>query len=329
MLHHGGRLRAAAAEYGISASEWLDLSTGINPSGWPVPVPPPTVWRRLPEDEDGLAAKAALHYGAPAALPLPGSQAAIQTLPRLRPAGMVAVLSPAYAEHAQCWRNAGHSVALTAADALDERVDSVDVVVVVNPNNPTGGRIDPERLLAWHRRLRARGGWLVVDEAFMDMTPEQSLAPYTDRPGLIVLRSLGKFYGLAGARVGFALLADPLRSALADALGPWPLAGPSRWVTGVAFDDTAWQRTMREHLRLQGGRLAEMLASHGLPPAGGTALFQWVPTTRARAVHQALAREAILVRLFDDPPGLRFGLPGSDVDWTRLTSALERIMRQA
>ena len=244
MLEHGGGLRVAAEQYGIPLSDWLDLSTGINPQGWPVTPVPGTVWQRLPEADDGLEAAAAAYYGAESLLPVAGSQAAIQALPRLRALGRIGVLSPSYAEHAHAWRRAGHQVELLSADRLDTAIAQLDTLVLAHPNNPTGVRFPVDALLDWRARLAARGGWLVVDEAFMDATPEDSLAGQTGLPGLIVLRSLGKFFGLAGARVGFALAEPALllgivavvratgEMSLASALGA---ASPGLWAgSGIA-----------------------------------------------------------------------------------------------
>lgn len=290
MLEHGGRLRRAAAEFGkpggqpggnpggIPLADWLDLSTGINPEGWPVPPVPASAWARLPEDDDGLIEAARACYGARHALAVAGSQAAIQALPRLRPPCRVGVVAPGYAEHAHAWAAAGHEVVSVDRNAPP---DDLDVLVLIHPNNPTGQTYAPETLLAWHERLAARGGWLVIDEAFMDCTPEFSLAAYSHRPGLIVLRSLGKFFGLAGARVGFALAEAVLLERLADLLGPWTLSGPARHIATLALRDRAWRDAARPRLVAAGRRLADLLARHGLPPSGGCALFQWVETPRA------------------------------------------------
>ena len=322
MLEHGGRLRQAARRHGIALEDWIDLSTGINPYGWPVPTIPESAWARLPEEEDGLIAAAKAFYRAPALLPVAGSQAAIQMLPRLRRPARIAMLSPAYAEHEHAWRSAGHSVQPLGADELAEGVEEAEVVVLVNPNNPTGHRFGVEQLLDWHRRLAARGGWLVVDEAFMDVTPDQSLAPHCHRSGLVVLRSLGKFFGLAGARVGFVLAWPDLLESLRERLGPWTVAGPSRYVAQAALADRAWHARMRQELPRQAGRLAELLSRHGLPPGGGTALFQSVVTAGAEAYHQRLARQGIFTRLFGDQSRLRFGLPADETQWRRLEAAL-------
>lgn len=328
-LFHGGRLRAAAAHYAIQAGQWLDLSTGINPHGWPVPPLAPECWRRLPEEGDGLEATAAAYYGTPHLLPVAGSQAAIQLLPQLRPRGRVALLTPAYAEHKRGWQAAGHAVHELTSAAIETQLEQFDVAVVLNPNNPSGERFSRAQLHEWHRRLAARGGWLVIDEAFIDASPAQSLAGEAGREGLIVLRSLGKFFGLAGARVGFALAWPALLAELRLRLGPWSVSGPGREVARLALGDVAWQQHTRAQLAVAGARLVHLLGEHGLVASGGTPLFQWVRCDDARQWHEALAQRAILTRPFATPRALRFGLPGSEGEWQRLTQALGEIVAQS
>jgi cobalamin biosynthesis protein CobC len=325
LLPHGGRLREAAARYGIALDAWLDLSTGINPNGWPVPAPPPLAWSRLPEDNDGLEDAARDYYGADTLLAVAGTQAVIQALPQLRRLCRVGILHPGYAEHAHAWRRAGHAVMTVARERVPDAVSSEDVLVLIHPNNPTGAHFSTAQLLGWHAELAARGGWLVVDEAFIDATPAGSLAPYCPRPGLIVLRSLGKFFGLAGARVGFVLAPASLLRQLHAALGPWCVAAPSRWVATLAMRDRRWQQTARTRLLVEGQRLAALFARHELTPQGGCALFQWIATERAATLYERLARGGILTRLFTDPPGLRFGLPGTESAWARLEAALRQV----
>lgn len=324
MLEHGGQLQRAAARFGIAADDWLDLSTGINPRGWPVPALEQRHWQRLPEADDGLEAAARAYYQCPHILPTAGSQAAIQALPRLRDHSRVGVLDPDYSEHAHAWRCAGHTVVgLRAADL--GRPQDLDVLVLSNPNNPTGSDLDPEILRARRMELAGRGGWLVVDEAFRDASPAASLVAETNQPGLIVLRSLGKFFGLAGARVGFVAAAPALLDALREWFGPWPLSGPARVVARMALRDADWQRQTREQLARDAARLAGLLSAAGLVPSGGCALFQWLAHDDAGDIHQQLARQGVLVRLFTRPPGLRFGLPGDEADWRRLESALAQL----
>ena len=329
MLEHGGRLRKAAIEFGIAEADWLDLSTGVAP--WPFPIPqiPLRAWARLPENDDGLEQAARDYYGAAQVLPVAGSQMAIQLLPRLRRAGKVGVLSPCYAEHAEAWRRSGYIVREVLEQEVDFFIDNLDVLVVVNPNNPTGLSLSPSRLLDWHSRLAQRGGWLVVDEAFMDNTPQLSVASYTHQIGLIVLRSFGKFFGLAGVRLGFVLAERKFLKLLAEQVGPWAVSGPTRVLGQACLLDTQGHIGQRLRAEAASERLALLLEQHGFAPQGGCALFQWLITERAEALYEFMARRGILLRLFVHNSSLRFGLPADEADWARLVSALEAFDEEA
>ena len=328
MLEHGGRLRKAAHDYGIDEADWLDLSSGLAP--WPFPVPdiPLRAWARLPETDDGLEQAACDYYGTLQALPVAGSQMAIQLLPRLRRAGKVGVLTPCYAEHAEAWRRNGYIVREVLEQEVDFFVDSLDVLVVVNPNNPTGLNLTPARLLDWHSRLAPRGGWLVVDEAFMDNTPHLSVAPFAHQVGLIVLRSFGKFFGLAGVRLGFVLAERRLLKLLAEQVGPWAVSGPTRVLGQACLRDTEGHTRQRVRAEEASARLATLLTQYGFEPQGGCALFQWLISERAELLHNFMARRGILLRLFIHNSSLRFGLPGDEADWARLESALDAFAKE-
>src|SRR5690606_35107299 len=114
----------------------------IAPYGWPLPPIADDAWRRLPEADDGLEALARDYYGAASVLPVAGSQAAIQLLPRLRRGARVGIVAPTYAEHAAAWRREGHPVQELGEGAVDRALERLDVLVVVNPNNPTGRLIE-------------------------------------------------------------------------------------------------------------------------------------------------------------------------------------------
>jgi len=328
MPEHGGDLAGASREYRIPVERWLDLSTGINPLGYPVPLVPASDWLRLPSDLGPLRRAARDYYQADSLLPVAGTQAAIQALPRLRPRSRVMLSVPTYNEHAHAWRRHGHAVRMVAARNFDEHLVQADVLIVCNPNNPSGERIDTAQLLEWHANLGARGGWLIVDEAYIDATPEASLAVHAVRPGLVVLRSLGKFFGLAGARVGFVFAGADVLRALQDELGPWTVSGPAQFVSCAALSDRIWQARTRAALTQAGRRLNALLARVGIA-AQGTALFQWWQDKRARELHRDLARQAILTREFRgiEPGGIRFGLPGVEEEWQRLEQALDRGMK--
>lgn len=327
MLEHGGQLHAAAQRFGIPAAQWLDLSTGINPIPYIPPAIPIAVWQRLPQDQDGLLQAAAGYYGSGNLLPVAGSQAAIQLLPRLRKPCRVGMLHPAYAEHAHAWRNAMHEVIDLAPHEIDAAIDQLDVLVLIQPNNPTGAIFTQAQLHEWHGRLSARRGWLIVDEAFIEATTHASVVRHAMPPGLIVLRSLGKFFGLAGARVGFVLACPELLTQIQNLLGPWSLAGPTRFVAQTALTDRPWQAATSARLQQDGTRLAQLLQEANLSPDGGCSLFQWVKTDQAEAIHQQLALRGILTRLFSQPHSLRFGLPGSTAEWARLQTALAETNR--
>lgn len=322
MLEHGGRLRQAAQRYDIALEDWLDLSTGVAPYGLSLPAVPAEAWARLPEVNDGLEAAARDYYGAASLLPVAGSQAAIQALPRLRKTCNVGIVAPAYAEHAAAWRREGHRVVKLSEGSIPRALPQLDVLLLVNPNNPTGRLIEPERLLDWHAQLAERGGWLLVDEAFIDCTPELSLASHAPRPGLIVLRSFGKFFGMAGLRLGFVLAAQTLLDELEKLLGPWAVSGPARVVARSLLADVDGQQRQRQRLLADGERLAALLRGCGLAPSGGTALFQFCCTRRAVVCYELLARRGILVRLFPALDSLRFGLPADEAGWQRLEPAL-------
>lgn len=327
---HGGDLTAARGRFGGETNDWLDLSTGISPFPYPFAAPSATAWTRLPSaalDRD-LRTAAAGCYGAPDAGPnpdsvvaAPGSQALIQLLPRLRPPGPVAVVGPTYGEHAHCWSAAGHAVEMVSD--LGDVGGGCDAVVLAQPNNPDGRIHDRALMLATAERLAARGGWLVVDEAFADLDPALGVAPEVGRGGIIVLRSFGKFFGLAGLRLGFALTHPALARSIRAALGPWAVAGPAAEIGAAALADQSWIDQTRIRLAAAATELDAVLGDAGLDIIGGTALFRLVRTEDAAALHDRLAARHILVRPFpDDATALRFGLPGSDADLARLAAAL-------
>jgi cobalamin biosynthetic protein CobC len=323
-LRHGGDLAQASQSGSSYKGPWLDLSTGISPWRYAIGTLPEALWTRLPASAllAQLAAAAARCYGAPgpdAVAAAPGTQALIQWLPRLRPAGRVAVLGPTYGEHARAWREAGHAVTTLAEPAALEGEWEV-----AKPNNPDGRALAPQRLLDLAGRQAARGGWLVVDEAFADAMPELSIAHDCAAPGLVVLRSFGKFFGLAGLRLGFALAHPAFIRNLREALGPWPVSGPAAWIATEALADRAWIEATRRRLVAGAARLEAMLREAGLGVAGGTPLFRLAAHPQAPAINRALLRHGIYVRAFPErPEWLRFGLPVDASAAARLRRVLE------
>ena len=326
-IWHGGDLGRARALFPAAPEPWIDLSTGINPIPYPLPALPLSLWQRLPaaDDEAALLAAARNAYRVPAEAGIvaaPGTQILIDLLPRVVPdlirAGPVAVLGPTYAEHALAWRKMGATV--VEADTLAQAADAA-TVVVVNPNNPDGRLLSVSELAALAARCAARGGLLVVDEAFCDFTPEASLVPALP-PATLALRSFGKTYGLAGVRLGFAIGEANLVSALRDAMGPWAVAGPALAIGVQALADAAWLAQAGAARAADAARLDALLAPRG-EIIGGTALFRLLATPEAPALFAHLGGRGLYVRRFQaDPTRLRFGLPGDAPGWARLEAAL-------
>ncbi|MGL4279993.1 MAG: threonine-phosphate decarboxylase CobD [Albidovulum sp.] len=321
MRDHGGNLDQAIARFGGVAADWIDLSTGINRQPYPVPTLPGHAWTALPtrSDMQSLIATAAECYGTTAAIaPVAGAQMAIQLIPRFAPPGKARVLSPTYNEHAAALRSAGWSV--EDVPALDE-LAGADLAVVVNPNNPDGRSYSPDTLLD----LAGTVGRLIVDESFADPLPDLSLAAKAGQPGLFLLRSFGKFYGLAGLRLGFVIGNVDEVAALAEMSGPWPVSGAAIAIGRTVLADRDWAKATAARLRAETARLDALAAGTGWRLVGGTPLFRLYETGDAVAAQDRLARAGIWTRRFPWSHGwLRLGLPGGAAEWTRLEEALSR-----
>lgn len=324
---HGGNLAAARRSFPHAPEPFIDLSTGINPYPYPLPPLPPGLFARLPEPDavDRLAAIAAKTYGAPSAahvVAAPGTQILLPFVAGMVPPGRAAVLGPTYAEHARAAALQGHAVGEVSDTA---RLADADLAIVVNPNNPDGRIVSKEALLACAAALRSRNGLLVVDEAFMDVGPlDASLADQTGCGNIVVLRSFGKFFGLPGVRLGFALAAPALAARLRAGLGPWAVSGPALAIGAAALADAAWIAATRTSVAEAARRLDGLLTDAQLDVAGGTSLFRLVRAPAAPRLFDRLGRAGILVRRFaDEPMRLRFGLPGDEPQWQRLRAALD------
>lgn len=326
LAYHGGNLAVARRLVPQAIEPWIDLSTGINPHAYTLPELSAEAWARLP-DFDSLARLeeiAAQRYRAPSpshVVASAGSQQIIQTLARILPARRVGVLGLTYSGHARAWRAAGAEV---------ERVETVaefvgfDVAIVVNPNNPDGRVVRRTELVELCLGMTARGGALIVDEAFMDFdAAEHSLCPALPDHGAVALRSFGKTYGLAGLRLGFAVASPGLAAPLREALGPWAVSGPAIAIASRALADDGWLQASEARLADDAARLDRLLADHGWTIVGGTKLFRLAYCPAAKERFARLLRCGILTRPFAAAPRhIRFGIPGSEEQWRRLTQAL-------
>lgn len=325
-LLHGGDLDAARNLFPGAPEPFLDLSTGINPLPYPIPPLAPEIFSRLPEPAELRRLKdlAAAAYGAPSAecvVAAPGSQILVTLAARLLLPGCAVILGPTYAEHARAAAAAGHEVSTVAELAP---LGDADLAIVVNPNNPDGRVVSRDDLLAIAEHQHAHDGLLIVDEAFMDAeSGGESLSAQVEAANVVVLRSFGKFFGLAGLRLSFALAACSLAARLAAALGPWPVSGAALAIGTVALGDQAWRDATRVSLAAAAARLDALLGGAGLDVVGGTSLFRLVRAGEATRIFDRLGRAGILVRRFPERPDvLRFGLPGTEPGWQRLEAAL-------
>ncbi len=324
-MGHGGRIGAARLAFPSAPEPWLDLSTGINPVAYPAPAASAEARARLPDPEQTAAleaaAAAAFEVDDPARVAaVPGSEVALRILPHLLAARSLAILGPTYASHRSAWSQSP----VQEVEACEQIGRDIEGLVLVRPNNPDGRVLAQEDLFAEIARRR----FVIVDEAFVETDPRISLAPLAGSgaaTGLIVLRSFGKFYGLAGLRLGFVIASPANAAAVRHLLGDWPVCADALVAGLAAYPDCAWAESTRSRLRADAGRLDHLLVRSGFTTIGGTSLFRLVHAPDARRRFERLAEAGILVRPFaHDPNHLRFGLPGSDAEFHRLATALGR-----
>ncbi|WP_407494908.1 threonine-phosphate decarboxylase [Pseudooceanicola sp. MF1-13] len=307
---HGGRIDRAMATFGGTRDDWIDLSTGINPVPYPLPDLPAPLWTALPDAaaSQALIAAARQFWSVPegaSILPIPGASIAIAQVPRLAVPATVMIRTPSYNEHAAAFQAAGWSV--TDTDAAKARV-------LVHPNNPDGH---------WFTDADANAPLTVIDESFCDVEPARSLISCTTRPGTIVLKSFGKFWGLAGLRLGFAIGDPDLIETLANRIGPWPVSGPALQIGTHALTNPSWADQTRRYLAAESPRLDKLVAQTGAQLIGGTTLFRLYDHPRAQDLHIHLAKHHIWTRVFPwSDTALRLGLP-APADWGRVATALE------
>lgn len=322
-LHrHGGRLAEARRLFPHAPAPWIDLSTGVNPVPWTGAAQGDDSRLPDPEDTAALESTAAAVFGAAEVAAVPGTELALRLLPVVTGARRVGIVSPTYGSHERAWASAGAAVRELPRGGLDPR--ELDALVLGNPNNPDGAVFSRSEVLSLAERMDRQGGWLIVDEAFVDATPEISVADKVSGR-LIVLRSFGKFFGRPGVRLGFVAAAPAVLARLKDLVGEWPVSTQAAIVGKAAYADLAWQRATRARLAEDAARLDADLAGAGFDVLGGTTLFRLAAYENAGGRFARLAEQGVLTRPFADRPSwLRFGLPGPE-DWPRVAAALRAL----
>ncbi|MGD9599006.1 MAG: threonine-phosphate decarboxylase CobD [Steroidobacteraceae bacterium] len=322
---HGGKVDAASGLFPVAPRPWIDLSTGISPWSYPHDNLPPAAFTRLPESAlvaelESAAADAFGVRDARQVVAVPGTDLALRLLEPVFPNRRVAVVRPGYSGHLLAWKQS--AVVEIAAGELESAAKSKDLVVLANPNNPDGRVIAPDRLRDVAGRLAARNGTLIVDEAYADVSPEISLCAEVD-DSLLILRSFGKFFGLAGVRLGFVVTSATRAAFFRQLVGDWPVCGPAAHVGIAAYRDERWQSEQRERLKNSGARLDALLDRSGFELMGGTSLYRLARCENADTLFRRCASRGILIRPFkEDPRLVRVGLPADENQWERLRGAL-------
>jgi len=326
-MKHGGDLSEAIARYGGTLQDWLDLSTGINPNAWPADaLLSQASLHRLPAqgDLEKLLTAARDFFKAPdnvAIVAAPGAQSLIQWLPYLAPDGSVAILAPTYSEYENVWAGAERA-AEPIRDPADLRAEHRHFICV-NPNNPDGKLLSLDTLQGLAKIIKARDGWLIIDESFIETMPEKSSIGFCAEFPVLVLRSFGKFFGLPGLRLGFLIAQEKIAARFRQVLGPWPVTSDALIIGTAAYTDHIWAVQARTSLAAMAEKLDSLLTETGFTLIGGTNLFRLATTPDAKALHEHLAKRHIWCRCFEDnETHLRFGVPGNEKDLARLKEAL-------
>lgn len=339
-LVHGGQLNQMAELYHIPVEEWLDLSTGISPISYPIPEIPQTIWQQLPQPSKSLLDAARRYYGAENICATSGSQAIIARLPHLfqnhvqEDITNIDVWLPqvGYKEHEKSWRDAGFNIKQYHQLPVHDELTQHAIVVVINPNNPTGKLHQKQTLTSLLKNIEALSGWLVVDEAFMDVIkPSQSIIHLTVNKHLFVLRSVGKFFGLAGIRIGFLSANQDWLDKLTAMSSPWEVNGPAQFITEQVLNNQQWQSTQQQALITLSTQLERLLTATFLKPSckgdkgkisiSGCGLFKTLVHPQAAELFQSFCRQGLYVRLCDEKNALRFGVPKQE-QFSKLTKLL-------
>jgi cobalamin biosynthetic protein CobC len=324
---HGGKVDAASALFPGARRPWLDLSTGISPWAYPHAVLPVAAFTRLPEPElvAQLESAAAAAFGVTSpgeVVAVPGTDLGLRLLEPVFLGRRVAVVRPGYSGHLLAWKRS--PVTEVSADALEAAAETNDVIVLANPNNPDGRLIPPERLRAVAKALASRGGTLVIDEAYADVEPGASLCAEAS-DSLIIFRSFGKFFGLAGVRLGFVITSTTYAMSFRQFVGDWPVCGPAAVIGQAAYRDLDWQSQQRERLKQAGANLDALLLDAGLELIGGTHLYRLARCADAETLFRQFAARGILIRPFNEDPRLvRIGLPAGEEQWVRLRESFNK-----
>lgn len=330
---HGGDVYAASRELGCDLARVIDFSASINPLG-----PSPSVWRAITQ-----ARHMVLHYPDSECWELRhalakqwacdpghiavgnGSTELIHALPHAFKIHHLLVVQPTFSEYAASMVRAGGRVTTVCADRREQYalpIDrlcrllqaqtkgsrAIDGVVLCNPNSPTGQACGADDVLKLAQVAQRRGIWLIVDETFVDYCQERSILPLASSwSRVVILRSMTKFYGLPGLRVGYAVAGSPVVRRLREQLPPWSVNVLGQVAALAALRDRSHAQKSLQFMTKERTRFVRQLAA--LPgcavmPAHANYIFLELPSGRhASQVSARLRREGLLIRDCSAVPG--------------------------
>lgn len=326
---HGGDIGTASKCFGVPREKWIDLSTGISPLHYPAVDISIEYLIRMPYQQDSFRSAVRGYYGQHDFLATNGSQQTIASLPKCLKNLPIVLPDIGYQEHAEAWRQHGAELVYYPSQNADDAKKVIEKwlasgdefhLLVINPNNPTCITFSPETLKYWSSQL-AGDAALIVDEAFADLCPEQSVLGANFEANMVVLRSFGKFFGLPGLRLGFVFADQSLLYEIKAYIGVWDVSGPAQEIATRAFLDTQWQADARQRyldlsrdnqnlwqglfnqLREQGG---DVLEAHQLLFSTYT-----LEDKKAKRLFEVFAQQGVLLRLIQIDKGhslIRIGL---------------------
>jgi len=340
-LIHGGQLQQVAEQFNTPIRDWLDLSTGIAPLSYSIPYIPLNVWQQLPQKNDALDETAKDYYQCNSLLVTNGSQAIIKALPALwrkKNNNSIHVYLPkyGYTEHAYAWKNSHYQLHYYVDELpLLNTIQPNSVLVIINPNNPTGKLFNREVIGQYQQTIELLNGLLVIDEAFIDVAPENhSMCSYVNNSHTLVFRSFGKFFGLAGIRIGFLIADNDWCAVFHEYLGPWQVNGPAQFIAQQALRDTSWQQLQKQQLKIlrhkQEKILWQVFGHEIINAISGCDLFLTLSfhnDNYAEKLYTLLCEKAVYVRLTDEKDKLRFGI-AKESDLKRLLTTCEQVIQE-
>ena len=304
---HGGDIDNAIKKYGGNKDDWIDLSTGINPNHYPYKLINIRELQNLPykNDIDNLNKLAKKYFQTTACVrAVSGAQGGINILPFLLPNKTVSILSPTYNEYQNVFSNSLKKI--INVKNLSELKKS-QIAIICNPNNPDGKLYSNDNLLKISKSVE----YLIIDESFIDQYPRKSLShKLDDQTNILILRSFGKFFGLAGIRLGFLISNKEIDKKIQFLIGNWPISNVAINVASKALIDHVWIMNTISFLK-EGSYFLDCLASEiNWKVVGGTNLYRLYETPNAHDAQNKLANFKIWSRRFSySKKWIRLGIP--------------------